>query len=112
MTRQRHFGRNRRSTLHQRAAWLRAIAAAIADAAEELAQTISQDAGKPIRAARFGAQSLGQAEQQWLQQTMMSAAVALQTSEIALQKAEEDDVKQFAKFEADEQKGLAGACHV
>jgi len=54
-----------------------------------------------------GAQALGQAEQQWLQQTMMIGSVALQTSEIALQKAQDEDVKQFAKFEADEQKGLA-----
>ena len=52
-------------------------------------------------------QGLGQAEQQWLQQTMMVGSVALQTSEIALQKAADEDVKQFAKFEADEQNGLA-----
>jgi putative membrane protein len=38
---------------------------------------------------------------------MMVGSVALQTSEIALQKAQDEDVKQFAKFEADEQKGLA-----
>ena len=38
---------------------------------------------------------------------MMVGSVALQTSEIALQKAEDEEVKQFAKFEADEQKGLA-----
>jgi putative membrane protein len=37
----------------------------------------------------------------------MVGSVALQTSEIALQKAQDEDVKQFAKFEADEQKGLA-----
>ena len=54
-----------------------------------------------------GAQALGQAEQRWLQQTMMVGSVALQTSEIALQKAEDEEVKHFAKFEADEQKGLA-----
>src|SRR3954462_8547344 len=57
--------------------------------------------------ANAGAPGLGQAEQQWLQQTMMVGSVALQTSEIALQKAEDEEVKQFAKFEADEQKGLA-----
>src|SRR3954469_12886209 len=57
--------------------------------------------------ANTGAPSLGQAEQQWLQQTMMVGSVALQTSEIALEKAEDEDVKQFAKFEADEQKGVA-----
>src|SRR3954470_22933708 len=36
-----------------------------------------------------GGQGLGQAEQQWLQQTMTVGSVALQTSEIALQKAED-----------------------
>jgi putative membrane protein len=51
--------------------------------------------------------SLGQAEQQWLQQTMTAGSVALQSSELALQKAEDEDVKQFATFEVDEQKGLA-----
>jgi putative membrane protein len=48
--------------------------------------------------ANPGAQALGQAEQQWLQQTMMVGSVALQTSEVALQKAEDEDVKQFAHF--------------
>src|SRR3954470_6909634 len=57
--------------------------------------------------ANSGAPGLGQAEQQWLQQTMMAGGVALQTSEIALQKAQDEDVKKFAKFEADEQKGIA-----
>ena len=54
-----------------------------------------------------GTQAFGQAEQRWLKQTMMVGSVALQTSEIALQKAEDEEVKQFATFEADEQKGLA-----
>ena len=53
------------------------------------------------------AHALGQAEQQWIQQSMMVGSVALQTSEIALQKTQDDDVKKFAKFEADEQKGMA-----
>jgi putative membrane protein len=50
---------------------------------------------------------MSQADMQHLQQTLMVGSVALQTSEIALQKAEDDEVKQFARFEADEQKGLA-----
>ena len=90
---------------------LAGLAAAVA-AAPALAQT--QTAPIPVSpspaptAGPAGAgQSLGQAEQQWLQQTMMVGAVALQTSQIALEKAEDDDVKQFAKFEVDEQKGLA-----
>ena len=41
------------------------------------------------------------------QQTMMLGSVALQTSEVALQKAQDEDVKQFAQFEADEQKTIA-----
>jgi putative membrane protein len=63
--------------------------------------------GTGVTNASPGGQTLGHAEQQWLQQTMMVGSVALQTSEIALQKAQKKDVKQFAKFEADEQKGLA-----
>ena len=58
-------------------------------------------------ANQAGGQPLGQAEQQWLQQTMMVGSVALQTSEIALQKAQDEDVKQFAQFEVDEQRTVA-----
>jgi putative membrane protein len=50
---------------------------------------------------------MGQAEMQHMQQTMMAGAAALQTSEIALQKAKDDDVKQFAQFEVDEQRTIA-----
>ena len=49
----RAFREHRRSTLHQRAQWLRAMAAALTDAAEELAQIVCEDVGKPIRPARF-----------------------------------------------------------
>ncbi len=48
-----------------------------------------------------------QAEQQWLTNTMMTGMVALETSRIALQKAQDEDMKQFAKFEVDEQQGLS-----
>ena len=65
----------------------------------------SQGATSP--AAGTQGQGVSQAEQQWMQQTMMVGSVALQTSEIALQKAQDEDVKRFAKFEADEQKGIA-----
>ena len=58
-------------------------------------------------ANQAGGQALGQAEQQWLHETMMVGSVALQTSEIALQKAQDEDVKQFAQFEADEQRTVA-----
>jgi putative membrane protein len=50
---------------------------------------------------------MGQAEQQWMQQTMATGAVALETSRIAQQKAQNKDAKQFSKFEVDEQQGLA-----
>jgi acyl-CoA reductase-like NAD-dependent aldehyde dehydrogenase len=49
----RAFRDHRRSSLHQRAGWLRTMAAAIAREAETIAQIISVDVGKPIRVARF-----------------------------------------------------------
>jgi len=70
-------------------------------------QSSTQAGGAATVGTASGTQAFGQAEQRWLQQTMMVGSVALQTSEIALQKAEDEEVKQFAKFEADEQKGLA-----
>jgi putative membrane protein len=42
-----------------------------------------------------------------MRETMMVGSVALLTSEIALQKAKEDEVKQFAQFERDEQTTIA-----
>jgi putative membrane protein len=50
---------------------------------------------------------MGQAEVQHLQQTLATGTVALQTSEIALQKAQNPKVKQFAQFERDEQTTIA-----
>ena len=47
------FREHRRSTLHQRAQWLRVMAAALNGAAEELSQIVCEDVGKPIRPARF-----------------------------------------------------------
>jgi len=43
----------RREPVHRRAAWLLAMAAGIRRRAEELAQAISQEAGKPVRLARL-----------------------------------------------------------
>jgi putative membrane protein len=54
-----------------------------------------------------GQGQMGPAEMQHAQQTLMLGSVALQTSEVALQKAQDEDVKQFAQFEADEQKTIA-----
>ena len=50
---------------------------------------------------------MGQAEQQWMMNTMATGMVALETSKIAQQKAQNAEVKQFAKFETDEQQGLS-----
>lgn len=47
------FAANRKSPAHQRVAWLKAAAAALTGAAEEIAQIICEDVGKPIRSCRF-----------------------------------------------------------
>jgi acyl-CoA reductase-like NAD-dependent aldehyde dehydrogenase len=47
------FAANRKQPTHQRIAWLNAAAGAIKKAADELADLISEDVGKPIRMARF-----------------------------------------------------------
>lgn len=49
------FRAHRKSTLHQRARWLKAAQAALEQEAEAIAQLISADVGKPIRMARFEA---------------------------------------------------------
>ena len=49
------FLANRMSPTHQRIAWLKSGAAVLTKHAEELAQLISEDVGKPIRSARFEA---------------------------------------------------------
>ena len=54
-----------------------------------------------------GGAQLGQAETQYIQQTLATGTVALQTSEIALQKAQNPRVKEFAGFERDEQTTIA-----
>lgn len=46
------FMAQRKAPVHQRVAWLKAGAAALQEAAEELAQIIREDVGKPIRVAR------------------------------------------------------------
>ena len=50
---ERAFASHRKAPLHQRMAWLEAASRALAAAAEEVAQLISEDIGKPIRVARF-----------------------------------------------------------
>jgi putative membrane protein len=50
---------------------------------------------------------VGQTEIEHVQQTLAGGTVSLQTSEIALQKAQNPRVKQFAQFERDEQTTIA-----
>lgn len=64
-------------------------------------------AGVTLSQGSQGGQAMGQAEMLHTQQTTMAGAFSLQTSEMALQKAKDEDVKQFAQFEADEQRGIA-----
>jgi len=47
------FAANRKSPTHQRAAWLKAGAAALTKNADELAALICEDVGKPIRVSKF-----------------------------------------------------------
>jgi acyl-CoA reductase-like NAD-dependent aldehyde dehydrogenase len=49
------FAAHRKSTTHQRITWLKQAAAALAADAENIAQIISEDVGKPIRSCRFEA---------------------------------------------------------
>ena len=49
----------------------------------------------------------GQAEAQHMQDTMRAGALALATSRIAVQKAQNPDVKKFARFEVAEQETIA-----
>ena len=52
---QEAFRAQRRAPLHQRIGWLKAAAGALGGTAEEIAQIICEDVGKPIRIARFEA---------------------------------------------------------
>ncbi len=74
------------------------------------AQQSNQSAGTPSNAtARSGL--LGPDEMQHIQQTLQLGMVALETSRIALQKARNENLKQFAQFETDEQTTLAQVLH-
>jgi putative membrane protein len=59
----------------------------------------------PARPA--GADALSQAEQDHMKKTMTIGAMALATSRIAVQKAQDPKVKQFAQFEVAEQETMA-----
>jgi putative membrane protein len=87
---------------------LASLTAAVA--APVFAQQSNQSAGTPPNiTARSGL--LGPDEMQHIQQTLQLGMVALETSRIALQKARNDNLKQFAQFESDEQTTLAQVLH-
>jgi putative membrane protein len=70
-------------------------------------QAAGGQSGSAAGGVYASAGQMGQAEAQHLQQTLATGTVALQTSEIALQKAQNPKVKQFAQFERDEQTTVA-----
>ena len=62
-------------------------------------------------ASRMGGQPMTQADMQHVQQTMQLGMVALETSRIAQQKAQNADLKRFATFEVQEQTTLSEVLH-
>lgn len=62
-------------------------------------------------ASRMGGQQMTQADMQHMQQTMQLGMVALETSRIAQQKAQNADLKRFATFEIQEQTTLSEVLH-
>ena len=62
-------------------------------------------------ASRTGGQPMAQADMQHMQQTMQLGMVALETSRIAQQKAQNADLKRFATFEVQEQTTLSEVLH-
>jgi predicted outer membrane protein len=59
----------------------------------------------------MGGQPMTQADMQHMQQTMQLGMVALETSRIAQQKAQNADLKRFATFEVQEQTTLSEVLH-
>ena len=62
-------------------------------------------------ASPMGGQPMTQADMQHMQQTMQLGMVALETSRIAQQKAQNADLKRFATFEVQEQTTLSEVLH-
>jgi predicted outer membrane protein len=81
---------------------LAGLAAALATPA--FAQTSGSPAtGSAAGAGRTSGQQMSQADMQHMQETMRLGMMALETSRIAQQKAQNADLKQFATFEVQEQ---------
>ena len=88
-----------------------AVAAASPAFAQQTLQTQQQT--QPMAPAQTnmpagaGGTAMGQAEQQYMQRTLMIGTVSLETSKTAQEKARNDDIKEFAKFEAEESQTVA-----
>jgi putative membrane protein len=92
---------------------------AAAAATPVLAQTTTQPAPMSSGTAQPGGMqsgsmpsgqmnmAMGEAEMKHTRDTLMAGMVALETSKVALEKARNDQVKQYAQFERDEQEGIA-----
>jgi putative membrane protein len=81
--------------------------AAVVVALPALAQTSGSSSSTMPSAGGAAMNAMGDAEMQHMQQTMQLGMVALETSRIALNKARNDDLKQFANFEVQEQTTLS-----
>ena len=73
--------------------------------------TAAGSIGGASGASRMGGQPMTQADMQHMQQTMQLGMVALETSRIAQQKAQNADLKRFATFEVQEQTTLSEVLH-
>jgi len=67
--------------------------------------------GSGSAAGRMGGQRMSQADMQHIQQTLQLGMVALETSQIAQQKAQNPDLKRFATFEVQEQTTVSEVLH-
>lgn len=67
------------------------------------APAVAQGRRRPMA----GMMPMGPAEMRHVRETLQIGAVALQSSELALDRASDDDVRRFATAEVDEQRGVA-----
>lgn len=81
--------------------------AATCVAAPALAQTMQTQSSSGATSTAAQPHQMGEAEMRHLQQTMMLGSTTLEASRIAKQKAQDDDVKEFAEFEIAEQETIA-----
>ena len=72
---------------------------------QPMAQAQTNMPAGTMQGGQMGA--MGQAEQQYMQKTLQAGTVALETSRVAQQKATDPNVKQFSRFETEEQTTIA-----